>query len=62
MKAMLWRVIYAVIFVVLLFALIPPLMALLGFPLGAAWPIIRICIAGIALFYILAGPQPPAPF
>ncbi len=62
MKALLWRTIYAVIAVVLLFALIPAVMSLLGFPLGAAWPIIRICIAGIAIFYILSGPQPPAPF
>lgn len=62
MKAMLWRTIYAVIAVMLLFSLIPAVCAFVGFPLGAAWPILRLCIGGIAIFYILAGPQPPAPF
>ena len=62
MKALLWRTIYAVIAVVLLLALIPMILGLVGFPLGGAWPIIRICIGGIAIFYILAGPAPPAPF
>lgn len=62
MRALLWRIIYAVIAVLLLFALIPAVAQLLGFPLGEAWPILRICIGGIAIFYILAGPQPPAPF
>lgn len=62
MKALLWRTIYAVIAVVLLFALIPLVFGVVGLPLGDLWPILRICIGGIALFYILAGPQPPAPF
>lgn len=62
MKAMLWRVIYAVIAFGLLMLLIPLLAAFFGFPLGAGWAIIRICLAGIAIFYILMGPPPPAPF
>lgn len=62
MKALLWRVIYAVIAVLLLFALVPAVTAFVGFPLGSAWPILRLCIGGIAIFYILAGPSPPAPF
>ena len=63
MKALLWRVIYAVIVVVILLALLPPLFALLGFPMGGAlWQVLRICIAGIAVLYIIFGPGPPAPF
>lgn len=62
MKAMLWRIIYAVICVLLLFALIPAFCDFVGFPLGGAWPILRICIGGIAVLYVLAGPEPRAPF
>ena len=62
MKSLLWRLIYAVLAVALLFALVPLLLAFVGFPLGGAWPIIRICLAGIAVFYVLAGPDPRAPF
>lgn len=62
MKSLLWRLIYAVLAVVLLFALVPMVLALVGFPIGGAWPIIRICIGGIAIFYVLAGPDPRAPF
>ncbi len=62
MKSLLWRLIYAVLAVLLLFALIPPLFDLVGFPIAGAWPILRICIGGIAVFYVLAGPEPRAPF
>jgi len=62
MKALMWRIIYAVIVVLFLFAVIPPLITLLGLPIGAGWPIIKICIAFGALLYILTGPQPPVPF
>jgi hypothetical protein len=62
-KGILWRTIYAVIAVVLLFALIPLLFGLVGFPLaGNLWAILRICIAGLAVYYVLGGPSPPAPF
>lgn len=63
MRALLWRTIYAVIAVVLLFTLIPLVFTAVGLPLDASvWAILRICIAGIAVFYILGGPNPPAPF
>jgi len=61
MSALLWRVIIAVICAVLLFALLPPLFDVLGFPLGGSLLlVIRICIVGIALLYILKG-TPVAP-
>lgn len=63
MKAILWRTIYAVIAVVLLFALIPLVGELVGFPItGNLWAILRLCIGGLAVFYVLGGPNPPAPF
>ena len=62
MKSLLWRIVYALICFWLAVTLIPLLLAYFGLPLGGAWPIIRICIAGIAVFYILGGPEPRAPF
>ena len=63
MKALLWRVIYAVLAVVLLFALVPAVFSVVGFPLAAnVWAILRVCIAGIAVFYVLGGADPRAPF
>jgi hypothetical protein len=57
MTALLWRVLIAVISVVLVFALIPLVARVLGFPIeGDLWAIFRLCIAGIAVFYILNGP------
>ena len=56
MSALLWRVIIAVIAVVILFAAIPLLFQIVGFPLeGPVWALLRICIAGIAVFYVLSG-------
>lgn len=61
MSAMLWRVLIAVICVVLVLALIPPVFHLIGFGLnGDLWLIMRICMAGIAVLYILRG-SPPFP-
>ncbi len=59
MSALLWRVIIAVLCVALVLALIPPVFALIGFAIDAnLLLVLRICIAGIALFYILKGPSP----
>jgi len=64
MSGILWRIIIAVICVVLVFALVPLIFQVIGFPLsGALWSILRICIAGIALLYIITGTRwfsPPA--
>lgn len=57
MSALLWRIIIAVVCVLLAFALLPLLFDLVGFPAsGTALQIIRICIAGLAVLYVLKGP------
>ncbi len=63
MKAMLWRVIYAVLCVVIFFLIFPLFASIVGFALGGdVWQLIRICVGCIAVLYVLFGPQPPAPF
>lgn len=60
MAGMLWRVLLAVLSVVIVFALIPPVSRLLGFSVsGDLFTVIRIVVAGLAVFYILRGPAPP---
>ena len=55
MSALLWRIILAVIGVTLIWALLPPVMRVLGLDLSADLVLIlRLCIAGIAVFYVLA--------
>lgn len=52
-----WRVIFAVIAVVLVLALIPPLSHIFGFTVGGdVWQVLRICIAGLAVLYVIFGP------
>ncbi len=59
MSALLWRILIAVLGVTLIWALIPPVSRVLGLPVsGDVLTIVRICVAGIALFYVLRG----APF
>jgi hypothetical protein len=61
MASMLWRILLAVVGCVLIFALIPPVFRLIGLDLSADLvTVLRICIAGIALFYVLKGPPFPA--
>lgn len=56
MNGILWRVLIAVIAVVLCLALIPPVSRVLGFAIsGDLWTIVRICVAGIAIFWIIRG-------
>lgn len=60
MAGMLWRVILAVIAVALVFALLPPVSRLIGFSIGSdLLTVIKICVAGLAVFYILRGSEPP---
>jgi uncharacterized membrane protein YvlD (DUF360 family) len=52
----------AVVCVVILFALIGPVLNILGFPLsGDLLTIFRIVVAVIALYYIVWGPSPAIP-
>lgn len=61
MSALLWRVIIAVICVVLILALLPPFFSVIGFNPGSdVMLILRICIAGLAVLYVLKGPPFPA--
>ena len=62
MAAVLWRVLIAAICVVLAFLLIPAFVELIGFPVPAPlMVIIKVCVAGLALLYVLRGPAPPWP-
>jgi len=57
MTGILWRVLFAIVAVVVVMALVPPIFRIIGLPLSAdLWLIVRVCVAGLALFYILRGP------
>ena len=59
MPGILWRVLIAVIAVVLMYALLPPVSRLIGFALsGDLMMVIKVCVAGLAVFYILRGGPP----
>lgn len=59
MAGMLWRTLLAVIAVVLVFALISPVSRLLGFSVsGDLLTVVKICVAGLAVYFILRGSEP----
>jgi len=59
MRAILWRLLFAVIAVLILLAAIPLFLDIIGFPLsGNVWALLRIIIAGLAVLYVIAGPEP----
>ena len=62
MASMLWRIVLAVIVVILFYAILPPLLRIIGFPASSdLMLILRIAVAGLAIFYVLRGaPFPPA--
>jgi hypothetical protein len=63
MSALLMRVIIAVVCVLLLFALLPPVARIFGLDLtGDVLLVLRICIGGIAFLYVLAGSSPSWPW
>lgn len=56
------RTLIAVVCVVVLFALLGPVLNILGFPLsGDLFAIFRIVVAVIAIYYIVWGPVPAIP-
>ncbi len=60
MSDLLWRVIIAVVCVVIILALLPPFFRVVGFDVSADLMIIlRVCIAGIAVLYVLKGKPIP---
>ena len=63
MRALLWRIIYAVLILVMVVWIVPLFFAVVGFsPGAAAWTLIKACSVCLAVLYVLMGPQPPAPF
>lgn len=63
MKALLWRVVYAAFGVIVFWMVIPLFLSVVGFDApGQAMQLLRICVACIAVAYVLFGPQPPMPF
>jgi hypothetical protein len=64
LKALLWRLVYAVILVVILAFVIPLLLELVGMPMptGAAITLLRFAFAALVILYVLFGPEPPALF
>ena len=60
MSALLMRILIAVVGVLLVFALLGPVSRILGLSVsGDVETVLRVCIGGIALFYILSGPSMP---
>jgi phosphate/sulfate permease len=60
MSGLLWRVLLAIVCVVIAAALVSPVARILGFPLSSDFAlVIRICIAGLAVLYILRGKSAP---
>jgi uncharacterized membrane protein YeaQ/YmgE (transglycosylase-associated protein family) len=63
-KALLWRVVYAVILVVVLAFVIPLLLQVVGMPMptGPAMTLLRFALGALVILYVLFGPEPPALF
>ena len=60
MAAILWRILIAVVCVLLVNALIPPVLHIIGLDVtGDVLTVVRICVAGLAFFYIIKGPPVP---
>ena len=52
------RILIAVIAVILIYAIIPPFLRIIGFPASAdLMLIIKIVVAAIAVFYVVRGPN-----
>jgi len=59
MSAMLWRIIIAVICVIIVYTLIPPFSRIIGFGVSSdVMTILKVCIAGLAVLYVIKGPPP----
>lgn len=56
-----YRVLLAVLGVILLLAILPPFFRIIGFPPSAdVLLIIRVCVAAIAVYYVFSGHSPVA--
>lgn len=63
-KNLLWRLVYAVILVVILVVTIPLLFELvgIGIPVGPAITLLKFAFACLIIIYVLFGPASPEPF
>jgi len=63
-RSMLWRLIYAVIFVLIVVFCIPLLFELVGLsiPGGPGIMLLKFAFACLIVLYVFFGPEPPAPF
>jgi hypothetical protein len=60
MSALLWRIVIAVVTVLIVLAVLPPFLRIVGFPADAdVMLIVRLCVAGLAVLYVLKGPPVP---
>jgi len=59
MTGLIWRVLLAVVGVVIIYALLGPVFRILGFPLtGDLLTVVKVCIAGLPVLYIGWGKAP----
>lgn len=63
MKSFLWRVLYAAICVFMFWLILPLFLSVIGFTLPAnLLALLKICVACIAVLYVLFGPTVPSPW
>ncbi len=63
MSALLWRMLYAVVCVVIFFMVFPLFMSVVGFTASAQLiALVKVIVGCLAVLYVLFGPQPPTPF
>jgi len=64
LKALLWRLVYAVILVVVVVFVFPLLLQLVGMPMptGPAITLLRFACAALVILYVAFGPEPTALF
>ena len=56
-SAFFWRVLIAVICVILFYAILPPFLRIIGFPQsGDLMIIVKVVVAALAIFYVFRGP------
>jgi hypothetical protein len=63
-KSLLWRLVYAVILVLICIFAIPLLFELVGLSLpgGPGIVLLKFAFACLIILYVFFGPEPPAPF
>ena len=63
MKHLLWRLVYALIGMLIASMIVPLFASVVGFPLaGNVWALLKVTIACLVVLYVLFGPSPAEPF